>query len=91
MQRHLSLSFLSQLHYNDIDDGEPKGRLNERMPYVLGGEPKFVRERYIRVEAIVIVIVEGSTHICVNRRISNQQPQPVPSVAHKWTYHSDDI
>ena len=72
MQRHFSLSFLSEFHYDDIDNSDPEDRSNGRITYLFEGEPKFVRERYIRVEAMVIVIVEGSTHICVNRRISNQ-------------------
>jgi hypothetical protein len=57
--------FLSLPNYDDIDNSELEGRLNERISYVFGGEPKFVRERYILVAAIVIVIIAGITNICV--------------------------
>jgi hypothetical protein len=61
------------VHYYDIDNSELEDRSNEKISYVFGGEPKFVRERYSRVAATVIVIVEGITNICVKRRrIRNQ-------------------
>lgn len=53
------------MHYNDIDSSELEDRSNERISYASRGEAKFVRERYIRVEATAIVIIAGTTNICV--------------------------
>ena len=53
------------LHYNDIDNSELEDRSIERISYMFGGEEKFVRERYIRVEAIVIAIIAGTKNSCV--------------------------
>jgi len=60
-----SLRFLSLLHYDDTDYSELEDKSNESTPYVFWGEAKFVRERYIRVAASVIVIIAGTTNICV--------------------------
>jgi hypothetical protein len=48
-----------------IDNSEREDELDERISYVLGGEAKFARERYIRVAAIAIVIIEGNENICI--------------------------
>src|ERR1700733_7987720 len=64
-RRFSSERFLSLPNYDDIDNSELEGRSNERISYVFGGEPKFDRERYIRVAATVIVIIAGITNICV--------------------------
>ena len=53
------------MNYDDIDNSEIEGGSNERISYVFWGELKFVRERYIRVAATVIINIEGTTHICV--------------------------
>ena len=60
--------FLSFVRYDDIDDTEHEDELKGRISYVLGGEAKCVRERYIRVAAIVIVTSEGNMNICVSER-----------------------
>ena len=59
------------MYYNDIDNNELENRSNERISYVFTGGVKFVRERYIRVAASVIVIIEGTKNNCFKRRISN--------------------
>lgn len=64
--------YLTLVHYGDIDYSELEGRSNEKISYVFGGDEKFVRPRYIRVAATVIVIIEGITNICVESHTSNQ-------------------
>jgi hypothetical protein len=53
------------MNYDDIDNSELESRSNGRISYGFVAEPKLVRERYIRVAAIVIINSEGTTHICV--------------------------
>ena len=54
----------SHLHYDDINHSEREDDLIKGISYVLGGEAKCDRERYIRVAAIVIVTSEGIKNIC---------------------------
>ena len=58
---------------------------NGRNAYMSGGDAEFIKERYVRVAAIIIVTIDGTKNNCVKRHIRNQSLPP--SVAQERTYH----
>ena len=60
---------MSLVRQNDLENsecvsGEDLTR-NGRNAYMSGGDAEFIKERYVRVAAIIIVTIDGTKNNCV--------------------------
>ena len=58
---------MSLIHQDDLENSECGEDLtrNGRISYKSGGDAEFIKERYVRVAAIIIVTIDGTKNNCV--------------------------
>jgi hypothetical protein len=58
---------VSLVRQNDLENSERGEELdtNEIKPYMSGGDAEYIKERYVRVAAIIIATIDGRKNNCV--------------------------
>ena len=82
---------LVRQNLNDSENSERGRKLNTngRKAYMTS-DAECIKERCVRVAAIIIATTEGSKNNCVQEIIRNHSAFP-RSVAPEWTYHIERV